>query len=274
MEDSVVTVTFDAIMKALGAEKNMDEDCISIFDIAKLNKEFYDSYYDIKRNYNEIFNNVLQNKSMSDIILYNFDPETEELEIGYNTIGYNYAKICLKKDENNKLFISQSDTANTTEVIKKLHNYLSRAYDDLAKFKGFLEEGVYIDSVNSKLQVSINNFGTSAYIDVSSNAMFNNRLKSENKKNSGNSDSEKKEATSREFELYKNNYDGSYSYHSCTSHEDYFDFLEGNEDDFFKNIYVRISDCPEWSQERLYKIRKKQLAKQNFVRKILPFNKK
>ena len=31
------------------------------------------------------------------------------------------------------------------------------------------------------------------------------------------------------------------------------------ENEIFKKLFVRIDDCPDWSRESLYKIRKKQL---------------
>lgn len=46
--------------------------------------------------------------------------------------------------------------------------------------------------------------------------------------------------------------------------------LEGKEDELFKNIFVKIDDCPEWSRQKLYQIRQKQLKKHHKLKIKLP----
>ena len=38
--------------------------------------------------------------------------------------------------------------------------------------------------------------------------------------------------------------------------------FNGKESEIFKKIFIKISDCPEWSQAMLYEMRQKQLAKE------------
>ena len=44
----------------------------------------------------------------------------------------------------------------------------------------------------------------------------------------------------------------------CNSHE-ILNVVCGQENEIFKKLFVRIDDCPYWSRESLYEIRKKQL---------------
>ena len=60
-----------------------------------------------------------------------------------------------------------------------------------------------------------------------------------------------------DFELkFDFNSDG-YRY-KCSSFK-VMETLSGHEQELFKNIYIRIQDCPEWSQEGLYAFRKRNL---------------
>lgn len=52
--------------------------------------------------------------------------------------------------------------------------------------------------------------------------------------------------------------------------------IKGKENEILKRIYVNISDCPIWSQERLLEIRKNQLEMKKqkrlaLIKKVFPF---
>ena len=46
--------------------------------------------------------------------------------------------------------------------------------------------------------------------------------------------------------------------------------LIGNEIELLKKLFIKIDDCPSWSREHLYLIRKKQLENSCFYYPILP----
>jgi len=80
------------------------------------------------------------------------------------------------------------------------------------------------------------------------------------------------------FNLSAKIYDNKYSY-NCNSNN-IVDICRNNEDEIFKRIFIKISDCPEWTQEKLHQVRNEQLKweirKQkvlSLVRKINPFKK-
>ena len=82
--------------------------------------------------------------------------------------------------------------------------------------------------------------------------------------------------------IYKDEYEYDCNSNNVTS------ICRDKEDEVFKRIFVRIDDCPEWTREILYTIRKKQLEEQEkleykemkkqkrleLTRKIFPFLKK
>ena len=41
--------------------------------------------------------------------------------------------------------------------------------------------------------------------------------------------------------------------------------IEGNENELFKRIFVKINDCPEWMRLELYEIRQKQLKEEQKI---------
>lgn len=66
-----------------------------------------------------------------------------------------------------------------------------------------------------------------------------------------------------EFELSYGNrflYDYKY-YHYCNSNT-IINAINGNEDKIFKKVFIKINDCPKWSQSDLYKIRQKQFEEE------------
>lgn len=64
----------------------------------------------------------------------------------------------------------------------------------------------------------------------------------------------------KNFELSSVSYKNQYDY-KCNS-VSVLTALQGKEDEIFKKIFVRIDDCPEWSRQTLYQIRKEQLEKE------------
>lgn len=92
------------------------------------------------------------------------------------------------------------------------------------------------------------------------------------------------------FELSSYNYKNEWGY-DCNSNT-VISAFQGKESEIFKRIFVKISDCPNWSQPVLYEVRQNQLAEEQRIedeqryremkkqkrleltRKIFPFLKK
>ena len=82
-----------------------------------------------------------------------------------------------------------------------------------------------------------------------------------------------------EFKLTSYSYNNKYDY-DCNSNT-VISTIQGKEDELFKRIFVKINDCPKWSQQLLYQIRQKQLKdelkkekKLELKRKFFPWIKK
>ena len=64
----------------------------------------------------------------------------------------------------------------------------------------------------------------------------------------------------KKIKISSHNYADKYTYHYKTTA--IIGSLKRNEKKKKKKIFVKISDCPKWSQETLYEIRQKQLKKE------------
>ena len=87
----------------------------------------------------------------------------------------------------------------------------------------------------------------------------------------------------KELELFAPSYNNSYELVCNSSIVN--EIFTGKETEIFKSIFVKISDCPKWSQAMLYEIRNNQLLEEQKIekqkqkrielaRKIFPFLKK
>ena len=98
-----------------------------------------------------------------------------------------------------------------------------------------------VKSVNSKFDIDISQYGVKVLV------------KPNDKINKG-------------FELFSPGYENKYL---LKSNSNILNFaLKGKEEEVLKRIFVKISDCPEWSQSMLYEIRQKQLEKKGINNSI------
>lgn len=137
----------------------------------------------------------------------------------------------LKKDADFKVLERSSD--KSADVMKYIGTIVGETYDELLKYEGLnSEKSSDIKSANSNFYVDINKAGVTVH---NLNGVF----------------------------LIKanNNFKQDYGYY-CNSLE-IINTLNNCEQDLFKNILVRISDCPKWMQESLYERRIQQLEEKN-----------
>lgn len=227
----------EQIKSLLVVENNKDCNCISLYDVSKLLTTFNNQYDEIKRIYKKIFNYILnlKFKDLVSLIDLEFDYKNNELCIKFKYNTSNYEMIHFSK-KNGALYVVKSESLYANDILKALYTHLSNFYDVLMKFSGYKNyfNGSYnIKSVNSEFDVNINSYGVSIYI-ISANNYFN-----------------------KNFELFSPSYANEYlckcSLGTITSE------IRGIESKLFKKIFVKISDCPVWSQVTLYEIRKNQL---------------
>lgn len=232
------------IRSVLEQEDNKDIDAISLYDLVLLMRKKYDELnslrWKLKYNIGEL---VDLNKLYLNV---DFDYDREQLVISY----YN-DKMYFKKVDGD-LVIVKSACYHATNILGQCGDKISECYDEFLEAKGFDNDFIRnIKSVNSNFFINSDEYNVTI--------------------------SEKYRYRSS-FNLSAKIYNNKYSY-DCNS-DNIAKLCRNNEDEIFKRIFIKISDCPEWTQEKLHQVRNEQLKweirKQkvlSLVRKINPFKK-
>lgn len=241
----------EEVKSILTSEKNLESDCISLYDIAVLMSKTNHKYDNTVKKYEEDIEYLTNEK----IIIYDFDYDYNELMIGVKSYGKVYKKIIFKK-KNGDLYISKAEYNWAKDILESAGTEISKLYDDFLEYKNYKEDNRYgVKPINSNFLVDISYHGVSI---CATNKSFN---------------------SSNDFELsFPEYYDENHEYkYDCNSTK-VMDALKGSEKQIFKRIFVKIDDCPKWMQEKLYKKRQKELAKEEkrakrleLRRKIFPF---
>jgi len=227
------TEILNEIKNIFTQEVNKDEDVISLYHVSHLMKEMDRKYSQIETSYKCIFEQKL---SPSRIIIYRFDYDSNELQIGVSFLG-DYYKMCFTKQDGD-LFITKSEYYDSQKVLLNLGNDLSILYDKFMEFKEFKKQYSYgVKTINSMFYANVSSSKVSFLNSSGYFKCFNNG-----------------------FEIISNSYTPNYE-HVCNS-TNILNIVKGNEDELFKRIFVKIEDMPKWCQSSLYEIRKQELEKE------------
>lgn len=265
------TEILEEVKNVLLAQKNKDNDCISLYDVLMLLKKFNNEYYSVEKRYKNRFNYIVKGRfdEYSSVCYHGFDYEKNILHISFRKYRIsNYDDMYFAK-QNGDLYVVKSEGCWTDEAFSALSSSLSEMYDELLKYADYRDYKFTKNDrkpANSNFSIKISYHGV--WISVKD---FNNRYMNE-------------------LELFAPSYKGGYELKCNSSVVN--EAISGKETEIFKRIFVKISDCPEWSQAMLYEVRQNQLAEEQKVedelrykemrkekrlaltRKIFPFLKK
>jgi len=226
----------EEVKKILETEKNKDKDCISLYDVARVMKKKYNEYY-LMRSYYQ----VCLAKSMKDkygdarVIINDFDYDKKEMLITFGCFD-SYQNVYFAKNDE-KIYITKTKSAKGKEILSTLENELSQLYDEFIKYRDFERQSIYgAKSSNTNFLVDICNFRVSIYAKEELNRYKN------------------------VFELSSYSNTNEYDY-NCDSNMVIRAF-KGKENEILKRIFIKISDCPKWSQSILYEIRQNELIEE------------
>lgn len=226
--------TLEEIKKILVSKKNTDSSCISVYDVAKLFKMKFDDF----ENHREYWSNLILDEleviifNLDNVFIEYHDKKPKEIKINFFTPE---PKTVVFSKEKGDLYIKESELYenDTKKLLKLIGNIVLEMFDD---FKNLDIKSTYYD----KFAKSVNaNF----YINFALNQV---------------------EIYNKDFSLKYSNFSEDYEY-ECNSNK-LLNVISGYEDELFKNIFVNIDDCPEWSKPFLYEIRQKQLNPSFFAR--------
>lgn len=255
------TEILEEIRNVLLSEPNKDDDCISLYDVTQLIKRKREYYENIIESYERQLTSISKRNDLgyTSIVVDNEFEYENKIKIDFNTKHNNYYNaFFFKKDDDLYVICPWIPDSQRKQILLILGNTISRLYDAVLQYNRIFDYYVRdIKSMNSDVSVDI--IGDS--IDIS----FAH-------------DSEK------EFELKLNNRSDQYEW--WTNSYKIASTISESENEIFKKVFVKIEDCPEWSRDDLYKIRKNQLEgkdtyleetqseKTGIKRKILSFLKR
>lgn len=265
------TKILEEVKKVLFSPKNKDNNCISLYDVLILLKKLNNEYDSIEERYENRLKYMVHNKIDDDssVCFHELDFEKKMIHISFARYrSSDYDDIYFTK-QNGDLYIIKSESYYTDEVFSALCSTLSEMYDELLKYADYKDYKYMkndIKPVNSNFSIKISNHGVWITVEDFTNKHL------------------------KELELFAPSYNNCYELECNSSIVN--EAFNGKETEIFKRIFVKISDCPEWSQTMLYKIRQNQLAEEQKIedklrykemrkekrlaltRKIFPFLKK
>lgn len=237
------TEILEEIKNVFNSLGNKNEDCVSLDLVLNLIKykgrKFGKIGVTYQRRLEAIMNNYYHDVGL---IVYGYDYEKRNLRIGYRYLS-EYEEILFGK-RNDDLIIIKSESLHANDVLACIGNELSKLCDLYEEYREFNEQHNYgFRAVNSNFLINLNSYEISIFVS-NDNCIF-----------------------SKDFELTVYCYDRydsiQYGY-ECNSNN-VLNLIRGHEDDLFKRIYVKINDCPKWSHESLYELRKNQLEEDQIL---------
>ena len=220
----------EEIKHILKYEDNKDESVISLYDLSILVR---------KENFN--FNRMAiinTNKEITDrcnnirTIVNGFNYDTEELML---TLIYDehYKVNCTK--ENGKLNIKVLNNKKQFGFLNFHKKEISDIYDEFMKYKNYMTERTLgCKSTNSSFLVNI----TSEEVSIFT----------------------KKNIDDDQFKFFLSSRNSDIKYVCITDSEHIKILITDIENKIFKNIYVKIENCPMWIQEKLNEINQRKLT--------------
>jgi len=232
----------------LEAERNKDENSIAIYDVINLVRAKRNECRSSDRN---LYHRISALTGL-DYLYLDIDYDSENR---YLIVSYNCDKMFFTK-QNDDLILVKSECYKAKDILGKCGTEISERYDkfiqDISFYRDYMNN---VQSTNSNFKINSDKYS----VDIK----YNNS-----------------------FTLSAMTYEHEYKY-DCNSNN-VTSVCRGKEDELFKRIFIMIDDCPEWTREKLYSIRKGQLEEQEkleykemkkqkrleLVRKLNPFRKK
>lgn len=221
----------------LEQDRNKDENSISVYDVINLVRNKYNECKSLDRN---LYHRISGLADLDYLFLdIDYDYENRYLIVSYHCNDMFFTK------QNDDLILVKSEYYNAKDILGKCGKEISERYDkfieDISFYRDYINN---VQSTNSNFKINSDEYS----IDIKYNHSF-----------------------TLSAMTYKNEYKYDCNSNNVTS------ICRDKEDEIFKRVFIKIDDCPEWTHEILYGIRKEQLEKQKrleLIRKLNPFRKK
>lgn len=206
-------------------DENKDENSISLYDVLKVMREKTEE-------------EILLDRKLEKIIREAYYPEKFYLDI---VKDYKNGVLIIRGDlikgtfikQNGDLILKSNDYYPLQDILYKCGDAISKRYDEFMENTSFYRDRMTMTNVrstNSSFRINSDD----EFLSFGDGMVFELKTTIEGK---------------REYMLDCNSYNLA-------------SFFEDNEYELFNKIFVKIDDCPKWSRKDLYKIRKRQLKRQ------------
>ena len=242
----------EEIERVLVSKPIKDSDCVSLYDVDQLMKIKRAECLGVLESYGTKINSKINLESLDidPIYIKSFNYDLNELSIAFDPLEDDENnEIVFSKDDNGNLYMKKDSICfkNGNKVMDLLNVELSEIYDLFIQYKDFIQQcSRGITSVNSWFLVDI---------DLDSSKVF---AKNE------------MDDSFKEFQLCS--FPGNYYGYGLVPTA-YAKYLVDNEEEMFKRIFVKIEDCPQWTQPILGEERKSQLS-ENKKNNVMTLSKK
>lgn len=207
----------------LEAERNKDENSIAIYDVINLIRAKHNECRSSDRN---LYHRISALTGL-DYLYLDIDYDSENR---YLIVSYHCDKMFFTK-QNDDLILVKSECYKAKDILGKCGTEISERYDkfiqDISFYRDYMNN---VESTNSNFKINSDEYS----VDIKYNNSF-----------------------TLSAMTYKNEYKYDCNSNNVTS------VCRDKEDEIFKRIFVKIDDCPEWTHEKLYTIRKEQLEEQD-----------
>ena len=222
----------EEIKRVISSEDIYDEECISLYDVFKLTNKYYTLIERKKNNFKGAIEGNVESKFGGIFVIHSYNYKTQEFKCSYApTLNHDYDDIVFSY-ENDDLYLKKSDSYYAEEIFAVAS---SKIYDYIK----YLNE---IKNITEECKSNIRPINSNFYADITYNFV---------------SIKDSRRIFPDNFELSWHNYKKDFDY-KCNS-GNIIDVVKGNGEVIFKNIFVRIKDCPLWMQEELFDMRKEEL---------------
>lgn len=228
------------IKEILEKEEIRDLEYISLYEVLKIYKKAHDNIDSHEKRINEIVQSIVKDKNYSWYFscLHGYDYDKEQLHLSIWTKGNS-------SDSQSYYFRKRNDDLYVSEKTKGAYLYedldgeidekLSSLIDYYENVRPICEQkSDNIPIINSSLKAYINYYGIDLYIG---NCLL-----------------------SSPFYIEWRTHNGSIKTNINSSNTN--KLIRDNQTELLKKIYVKIKDCPIWTQEILQNIRQDQLIKE------------
>lgn len=261
LEDKTKIRLLKEIKNIFSSEDVLDDEYIACSDLAIIVRSENRKYNECKHSFDKIITQTVHQKfdDSTNVYVCDFDYNENNLIVRFEYNGKHYIIKFIK--DNGDLIVKESETLFGLDILNILGNYLSILYDQFMNFNNFGPKSYScIKPINSNFNVSISDYGVS----IVDGSMLSGVLEISAKSSSNN-------------------------YSSLCNSNEIMNALRGREEEIFKRVKVKISDCPIWCQQLIEeeknakkeeeRIRMETENKQNqkrkeLIKKIFPFMKK